>query len=56
MTIKDKLRIGASVKAKVINASQQYVTINAIIRDITGQFIELTNGLIIHRNAIKEIH
>lgn len=56
MKIKDKFRIGASVKARVLNASQQYTTINGIIQDVTGQYIELTNGLIVHQNAIKEIH
>lgn len=56
MTIKDKFRIGASVKARVLNASQQYITINGIIQDITGQYIELTNGLIVHQYAIIEIH
>ena len=56
MTIKDRLRIGASVKARVLNASQQYTTINGIIRDITGQYVELTNGLIVNQYTIKEIH
>lgn len=52
----NKLRIGASVKARFLNAAQQYITINGIIRYITGQYIELTNGIVIHQNAIKEIH
>lgn len=57
MAIKDKFRIGASVKARVYNAAyRQYTTINGIIRDVTGQYIELTNGLIVHQYAIKEIH
>lgn len=53
---KDRLRIGASVQARILNAFQQYTTINGVIQDITGQYIELTNGVIVHQYAIKEIH